>query len=96
MTINKIIKIAAKAYPDEYLLMYWHVRKQRPKEGSGDGLARFIVQELYETYDADATDACQLEEAKRVMANAMYQLQAITEAMDDEHWKAYLKKRRRK
>jgi Mg2+/Co2+ transporter CorC len=50
---------------------------------SGDGLAAFIVGEMCNTYDEDATDEVQLLEAHRVMDNAMCEILDVKDAFKD-------------
>lgn len=85
MTLNEIITRAASVYPDCWVLQYWDTRRQcavRNKEG-GDTLAEFIAVELYETFDADASDAEQLDTAIVKMQEAANDLQAIVVALEN-------------
>jgi len=80
MKIDQIIEIADKAYPDGLISQYWDDKKHRPigdaqAKNVGDGLARFIVQELFETFDSMASKENQLNEAKRVMARAVCEIE---------------------
>lgn len=47
----------------------------------GDTLARFIVLELIETFDTEATDEDQILEAIRVMENARGDIQNVINAL---------------
>jgi hypothetical protein len=93
MDINKIIKIADKAYsPDKVLAAQWdfntsQVRKV-PLDGHTDTLAKFIVIELKETYEAGESDSSQLEQAQHVMELATIQLVDVTLALAQAHRKA--------
>jgi hypothetical protein len=48
----------------------------------GDGLAEFIASELEETFDEEASDDKQLEEAIRVMEIARKDLRNVIEALN--------------
>ena len=49
-----------------------------------DTLAEFIVREIKDTYDPEATDAAQLREAERAMDTARRQLLDVTCAFGDK------------
>ena len=55
---------------DGTIFNYWDGGKGKPRKvplhGGGDTLAKFIVQEVFETHDPDATDEDQLGEAARL------------------------------
>ena len=89
MKIDRIIEIANKAYNevtgvnDDVLLAQWDekARKHRPymqaKHGQNDGLARFIVVEIAETYEPEKTDAEQLETAWRAIFRVEAQVASV-------------------
>ena len=85
MTINDLINKAAEGYTDSQLLMYWTGFGNRAhfydNPDGGDGLARFIVLELSETFDPEACREDQLAEAVRVMTNASRDVQGVIEAL---------------
>ena len=88
MKINRLIRVAAKAYDsDGILLETWNFKKQRPVSRdvaaiAGDGLSYFVVCELWETFDAKASEDAQLEEAVRVISRAMRQLENVASAIE--------------
>jgi len=87
MTIQKIIDIANDAYSDGLIAQHWDEKKQRPigdrkAKDAGDGLARFIVQELFETYNSTASDEVQLDEAIRVMESASRQINDVITSLE--------------
>jgi len=83
MKLNDIMEIVHKAYPDEGTREYWYKKENCPDpQGSGDTLAKFVVQEIYETYDDSATDKEQLEEAARVMRRAEETLALVAEVLE--------------
>ena len=89
MKINDLILAASKAYDaDGVLEGNWDFRHERPftratEAAASDGLARFICVELFETFDPQATDAAQIEEAVRVMTSAQRQVQAVIDAFEN-------------
>ncbi len=78
MTATELIKIAAKGYPDEYLLHYLE------SNGSGDILAEFVVTELRETHDDMARDYDQLATAKGIITSAIEDLEGVLATLDEE------------
>ena len=90
MDINEIIRIADKAYDkDEVVLGYWNPLsrqvRNKPLNGEGDTLARFVCVEIAETYDEDFSDKEQLEIAGKAMKKASEQLKKVMLAL----WKKY-------
>ena len=84
MTLNEIIRIVNEAHPDSLVgLEYWDFEHEKPRDppGDGDTLALFIVRELKDVYDEDATDFEQLGEAARALAVAQRQLNAVELAL---------------
>ena len=83
MTLNQLIEIADNVYPDGLIARYWDKKKQRRRRGLlGDGLAGFIVEELYETYDDKADDETQLEVASLAMRTAANELLSVSDAFE--------------
>lgn len=84
MRLNELIRAAAAAYPDEYVLQYWDVNKQCAVQSNaaGDTLAEFVAWELYETFDPEAGDDEQITTALKVMRNAVSDLQRVTQALE--------------
>lgn len=79
MTIEELIKIASDAYDsDDMVLRYF----EDPTEAHGDTLAKFVCEELYETFDADGDEDDQYTEAIRVMQSAQRQLQDVVSALE--------------
>jgi len=78
MTLEELIKIVDVGYgPDQLVLAHF----KEPEEKHGDGLAKFICEELQETYVEDAEDEDQLDEAERVMNSAAEQLSEVASAL---------------
>jgi hypothetical protein len=83
--INDIMDIVHRSYDsDEITRSYWNATSRRPKRGSGDTLAKFVVEEIYETYDDDATNVDKFKEAERVMRSAARQLNTVADAIVNE------------
>ena len=83
MKINELMEIVHKAYPDEFTRNYWDEKKKQPDpHGSGDTLAKFIVMEIYETFDPRAKRAAQLKEAARVMRRAQTDVYFVVQALE--------------
>jgi len=79
MTLNELISKAAAAYPDSLLLEYWDSRKEQPRQNpdAGDSLAWFILNELFETYDADAPDEQQIKAAVHALERAASEINNV-------------------
>ena len=58
MKLGQLIAAANRRFPDEYLSQYFDVAREKFfTRGCGDGLARFIVVEIRDTFDRVASDA---------------------------------------
>ncbi len=79
MTLDEIIQMADEAYPDGL------VARAHKGEDVGDTLALFIVRELADTYDPDASDAEQAAAASGAMETAIDELQAVCTALEKLH-----------
>lgn len=77
ITVRDLILLADQAYDTDGLVLQYH---DEPTGQHGDGLARFIAIELAETFDADADQDEQLNEAYRVMQQAVDQLNDVLTA----------------
>jgi len=73
--LAQLVEAANRKYPDQYLSQYFDVAREKfLTRGCGDGLARFIVVEIRETFDPSATDEVQVAEAIRVLEQAQTDL----------------------
>ena len=82
MTLSDLIHIANEHYDDGWLAAHFDFNTNKAEEDSaGDTLALFVVRELVDTYDADASDEDQLREAIRVMESAARQLQVVASGL---------------
>jgi hypothetical protein len=78
MTLLELLSYANAGYPDGYLATYYDTQTGTPLfRRNGDTLAAFIVYELAETYDKDASDEDQVREAERVLMNAQRDLENV-------------------
>ena len=79
MKLNKLIREAASAYPDQLVLEYWDMKKGCTKSNhdAGDTLAQFIARELQDTFYAEGTDSQQYLEAARAMSRAAKELMEV-------------------
>jgi len=78
MELKKLIDAANAAYPDDLIRRY-----EEGRTGNlGDTLAKFILLELEETFDPDATDEKQVETAARAMETAEGELAKVRKAIE--------------
>jgi hypothetical protein len=77
MTLEQIIDIADQAYPDGFIRLYF----DEPDGQHGDTLAKFIVLEIKETYDADTDDTAQLRVAFEAMLSGAAELDKVGMAL---------------
>ena len=83
MTLSELLEIVHRAYPSEDTRRCWDAKKQKVRTGAGDTLAEFIVREIAETYDAEASDEAQLDEALRVMRRACTEVIGVIDALEE-------------
>lgn len=72
-TQKELLDLANEAYDDGYLANYY-TKEGKLKNGAGDTLAKFIVIELIDTFDAKQTKEQQLYYAARAVSRAKDQL----------------------
>ncbi len=77
LTLVELLDLANQGYPDEFLVEYYDPATGAPHLGAGDLLARFIVSELSETLDQNATRAEQLGVARQVLQNTIRDLECV-------------------
>ena len=82
MTLNELLEIVHKAYPDETTRECWNIETQRACGGAGDTLAEFIVREIADGYDAKATDRAQIADALLAIHRAQGELDAVAKALE--------------
>ena len=82
MTLNELLEIVHRAYPDEQTRNCWNEKTQQPCGGAGDTLAEFIVREIADGFDAKATDRAQVADALLAMHRAQGELGAVAKALE--------------
>lgn len=90
MKLNELLEIAHRAYPEEHTRLCWDAKKQKVRTGMGDTLAEFVVTELVDTYDPDASPEKQFGEALCALRWACTELTVVIEALEtaqDSHAK---------
>ncbi len=83
MKVKDLLDIAGRGYPDGGLSDFYD-DQGKPKEapeGLGDGLARFIVVELFETFSESQSDEEQINVATRVLGIAHSEIEAAISAL---------------
>ena len=60
LSLVELLNVANEAYDDGYLAEYFDPDTGGPKTGSGDTLAEFIVREMRDRFDPNATRSQQL------------------------------------
>ncbi len=91
MKLGELIAASNSRYPDQYLDQYFDVAREKfLTRGCGDGLARFIVVEIRETYDPASGDAAQVQEAIRVLEQGKRDLESALRGLRElgESWVA--------
>ena len=81
LSLVELLNIANETYEDGYLAEYFDPDTGASRAGSGDTLAEFIVREIRDTFDPAATRSQQLEEARRVLMNAIDDLENVIERL---------------
>jgi hypothetical protein len=81
LSLVELLKIANEPYEDGYLAEYFDPETGASRAGSGDTLAEFIVREIRDTFDPNATRSAQLEEARRVLLNAIDDVENVIERL---------------
>lgn len=81
MNINDIMEVVHQAYPDGFTREYWNTKKSRPKRGSGDTLAAFVVIEVAEVISEHDTDEDKLLSAMRALDTASRELDGVVCAL---------------
>jgi hypothetical protein len=81
--------MAASGYPDpQVLLDYWDEGIEKPRYdcNAGDTLGKFIVIEIAETFDPEASDEEQLHEAARILSTAIGELRGVRNALHSQEY----------
>ena len=83
MTLNDLLEIVHGAYPEEHTRQCWDAKKQKVRIGTGDTLAEFVVGEIADTFDPDASAEKQLDMALSEMRWARTELEAVIRALEE-------------
>lgn len=83
MTLNELLEIVHRAYPDEQTRLCWNARKQKVRTGTGDSLAEFVVGEIADTFDPNVPTEKQLDDALSAMRWAAIELEAVIRALEE-------------
>jgi hypothetical protein len=81
MAILELLTIAQSGYIDGHLMAYYDPATGEERPGSGDTLAQFIVRELIDTTDLQATDEEQLMTAMGILETAVTDLHGVLAAL---------------
>ena len=92
MTLVQLLNKANEGYDDHFLSEYFHPKTGKFRKGEGDGLARFIVIEISETFDAESTDLQQVDEAIRVMEQARDDIRGVLRVLRTARREAFYQK----
>lgn len=82
LTLVELLNLANEGYSDGFLSEYYDTKTGECRDGEGDTLAKFIVLELKDTFDPDATREEQMEEANRALNNAIDDLERVIQAVE--------------
>ena len=83
MTLNELLEIVHRAYPDEQTRLCWNAKKQKVRKGTGDTLAEFVVGEIADTFDPNLPTEKQLDEALSAMRWACTELEVVTRGLEE-------------
>ncbi len=83
LSLVELLDRADRGYADSFLSQYYDSATGERVEGSGDTLAEFIVNELSETFDAEASFEAQIDEAHRTLRNGIEALESVSRALDE-------------
>jgi len=74
MQLVELLDRANKGYPEGTLCEYYDPGTGKLRPGSGDTLAQFVVLELTETFDPEASEEDQITEAIRALERGAHDL----------------------
>lgn len=83
MTLNELLEIVHRAYPDEQTRLCWNAKKQKVLTGEGDTLAEFVVGEIADTFDPNLPTEKQLDGALSAMRWAYTELEAVIRGLEE-------------
>lgn len=85
MRLKDLLDLANAAYPDHMLADFYKDADGTVvlnEQGFGDTLAKFVVNELIQTFEPDSPTTVQLDEAIRAMEVAQSELGAVIAAFE--------------
>ncbi len=82
MQLDELIERISKAYDADNAILSYFKRGDAGKNDLGDGLAVFIVNEICDTYEEEASPDAKLAEARRVMCVARNQILDVIGAIE--------------
>lgn len=82
LSLLELLEMANEAYPDGFLACYFDISTGQRIEGSGDSLAQFVVSELSETFDIEASSVEQRGKAQHVLENAIGALRGVIDRLE--------------
>jgi hypothetical protein len=83
MTLDELMELADRAYGPDGLVLAYH---QKPDEQHGDGLAKFLRNELVDTYDETVDEPTQIQTAVACIEQAIHQMNFVVEALDARYF----------
>jgi len=86
MTLNELMQYVDTAYPGKVIEHYWDFKKQKPRgdvNRQEDHVARFLVQEIYETYDCNLSDKENIAKVLRLLSKAEQQLLKVRQLLHE-------------
>ena len=96
MKLVHLLKLASRGYPDRLVTNYFDKHGNEANPGyDSDTLAEFIAIELRETYDPDASDTTQLQEAMQALRVARDDLEGVIRILEQAHLNRLMRDQRR-
>ncbi len=84
MKLVQLLNAANRGYPEGDLAEYYNAKTGVfKKRGIGDTLAKFIVLELIDIFDSNASDDSQIGIATEVLERARTDLLGVIQALED-------------
>ena len=81
LSLVELLNLANEAYADGYLAEYFDPETGERRLGSGDTLAQFIVAEIRDKFDAEASRDDQIREARLALSHAVDDLEGVMEKL---------------
>ena len=81
LSLVELLNLANEAYADGYLAEYFDPETGERRQGSGDTLAQFIVAEIRDKFDAEASRDDQIREARLALSHAVDDLEGVMEKL---------------